>query len=37
MQLFAPHFKRRLIERVIQAESQDAVDKLIADDELPLR
>jgi LysR family cys regulon transcriptional activator len=37
MQLFAPHFKRRLIERVTQAESQDAVDKLIADVELPLR
>ena len=37
MQLFAPHYERRLIERAAQAESQQAVQELVADLELPLR
>ena len=37
MQLFAPHFERHVIERAVQAESQQAVQALVADLELPLR
>ena len=37
MQLFAPHLTRRLIERAAHAGSQEAVEALTRDVELPLR
>jgi LysR family cys regulon transcriptional activator len=37
VQRFAPHLTRRLIERATQAESQEAVDILFEDVDVPLR